>query len=203
MNKTRVNLYSASLLPPKQRLTFSRLVVAVVAVVGLSALLYGFSWYQVNQLKDQQRQASITKAQQSQLKEQLETQIAQRMPNNELVAQVELQSQRLELKKLLKDELAQRTALISQGYSPILTDLASVSDGSVWLSRIYFNQQHIEFEGFGQQPYSIPLWIERLKTADTLKGFAFAAMTMDRGEDQPLAFKLTSTPEPSTNKGVK
>jgi Tfp pilus assembly protein PilN len=173
----------------------------VIAIIGLSALLYGFFWYQVNQLKDQHRQTSIINAQQTQLKEQLETQIAQRMPNNELVTQVELQSQRLELKKLLKDELALRTAFISQGYSPMLTDLAAVSDGSVWLSRIYFNQHHIEIEGFGQQPYSIPLWIERLKTADTLKGFAFAAMTMDRGEDQPLAFKLTSTPEASTNKG--
>ncbi|QIR13359.1 fimbrial assembly protein [Shewanella aestuarii] len=203
MNKTRVNLFSASLLPPKQRLTFTHLVAAVVAVVGLSVLLYGFSWYQVNQLKQQHRQASQAKEQQSQLKEQLEIQIAQRMPNSELVAQVELQAQRLELKKLLKDELAHRTALISQGYSPILTDLAAVSDGSVWLSRIYFNQQHIEFEGFGQQPYSIPLWIDRLKTADTLKGFAFAAMTMDRGEDQPLAFKLTSTPALSAAKGIK
>ncbi|AVV84047.1 MSHA biogenesis protein, MshI2 [Shewanella putrefaciens] len=32
----------------------------------------------------------------------------------------------------------------------------------------------------------------KLKTTNTLKGQAFSSMTMDRGEDKPLAFTLTS-----------
>jgi Tfp pilus assembly protein PilN len=132
-------------------------------------------------------------------KTQLELQIAARQPDANLVAKVELEQQRLDLKKLLKDELSQRNTLISQGYSPMLTDLAAVADANVWLSHITIEQQdtdvqRIEFEGYGRNPQSIPLWIDKLKTTSTLKGYAFSAMTMDRGEAQPLAFKLISQP---------
>jgi len=190
--KTKVNLYSATLLPPKQRLNFLTLSVSVAVLLGLTVLLYVVESYQFNELQHQASQAAQKNNRLVEQKDNLEAQVAQRVPDQDLVTRVELEEQRLTLKRLLKAELENRTALISQGYSPMLTDLAAVADANVWLSRIYFNEQQIEFEGFGQQPSSIPRWIERLKTADTLKGFAFAAMTMDRGENQPLAFKLTS-----------
>lgn len=192
MIKTKVNLYSATLLPPKQRLNFLTLSVAVAVLLGLTVLLYVVESYQFYELQHQASQAEQKNNRLVEQKDNLEAQVAQRVPDQDLVTRVELEEQRLTLKRLLKAELENRTALISQGYSPMLTDLAAVADANVWLSRIYFNEQQIEFEGFGQQPSSIPRWIERLKTADTLKGFAFAAMTMDRGENQPLAFKLTS-----------
>lgn len=192
MIKTKVNLYSATLLPPKQRLNFLTLSVSVAVLLGLTVLLYVVESYQFNELQHQASQAAQKNNRLVEQKDNLEAQVAQRVPDQDLVTRVELEEQRLTLKRLLKAELENRTALISQGYSPMLTDLAAVADANVWLSRIYFNEQQIEFEGFGQQPSSIPRWIERLKTADTLKGFAFAAMTMDRGENQPLAFKLTS-----------
>ena len=154
--------------------------------------VYVVESYQFYELQHQASQAAQKNNRLVEQKDNLEAQVAQRVPDQDLVTRVELEEQRLTLKRLLKAELENRTALISQGYSPMLTDLAAVADANVWLSRIYFNEQQIEFEGFGQQPSSIPRWIERLKTADTLKGFAFAAMTMDRGENQPLAFKLTS-----------
>lgn len=192
MIKTKVNLYSATLLPPKQRLNFLTLSVSVAVLLGLTVLLYVVESYQFYELQHQASQAEQKNNRLVEQKDNLEAQVAQRVPDQDLVTRVELEEQRLTLKRLLKAELENRTALISQGYSPMLTDLAAVADANVWLSRIYFNEQQIEFEGFGQQPSSIPRWIERLKTADTLKGFAFAAMTMDRGENQPLAFKLTS-----------
>ncbi|WP_434930678.1 fimbrial assembly protein [Shewanella sp. HL-SH8] len=194
MIKSRINLYTASLLPPKQRLNFTRLMAALAVLLSVSILLYGLAWHQLNNMQHELQQANAQQQMLIENKNNLEQQVAQRVPDRDLVARVELEEQRLVLKRLLKNELEQRTALISQGYSPILTDLAVVSDASVWLSRIYFNQTQIEFEGFGLQPSSIPRWIERLNTAETLKGFAFATMTMDRGEDQPLAFKLTSMP---------
>ena len=192
MIKTKVNLYSATLLPPKQRLNFLTLSVSVAVLLGLTVLLYVVESYQFCELQHQASQAEQKNSRLVEQKDNLEAQVSQRVPDQDLVTRVELEEQRLTLKRLLKAELENRTALISQGYSPMLTDLAAVADANVWLSRIYFNEQQIEFEGFGQQPSSIPRWIERLKTADTLKGFAFAAMTMDRGENQPLAFKLTS-----------
>ena len=197
MIKTRVNLYSDSLLPAKLRLTFARMMLFVGILVLGSISLYVFWTLQTGTLETSAQHAEAEKEVYAQQIIQLEEQIVARKPDVTLVTSVELAEKRLELKRALTKELSQRTALISRGYSPLLTDLASVSDPKVWLSRITVNsvgQQRLAFEGFGQNPHDIPVWIDRLRTTDTLKGYAFAAMTMDRGDAQPLAFKLTSQP---------
>ncbi|MCL1068476.1 fimbrial assembly protein [Shewanella olleyana] len=195
MIKTTVNLYSADLLPAKLRLSFERMMMMVAGLVFISLFSWAIGYWLVSGLEADVAKVSAQKSQLDEQKIQLEQQIANRVPDPELVARVELEQQRLDLKKLLSTELNQRDNVISRGYSNLLTDLASVSDGSVWLSRIAVNEQRFEFEGFGAKPQSIPKWVEALKHTDTLKGYAFATMTMDRGESQPLAFKLSSAPE--------
>ncbi|GGB62860.1 fimbrial assembly protein [Shewanella inventionis] len=197
MIKTSVNLYSDNLLPIQQRLTLTRLMSVLGLFVVIFIVLYGVVMWQQQQLQAKQQQASHDNVQLNDQKIALEAQIAARKPDSALVAQVELEEQRLELKIRLKDELSQRQNLISKGYSPMLTDLASVADANVWLSHISIVQQdngpqRVEFEGYGRNPQSVPLWIDKLKNTETLKGYAFSAMTMDRGDDQPLMFKLTS-----------
>lgn len=197
MIKTSVNLYSDNLLPIQQRLTLTRLMSVLGLFVVIFIVLYGVVMWQQQQLQAKQQQASHDNVQLNDQKVALEAQIAARKPDSALVAQVELEEQRLELKIRLKDELSQRQNLISKGYSPMLTNLASVADANVWLSHISIVQQdngpqRVEFEGYGRNPQSVPLWIDKLKNTETLKGYAFSAMTMDRGDDQPLMFKLTS-----------
>ena len=197
MIKTSVNLYSDNLLPIQQRLTLTRLMSVLGLFVVIFIVLYGVVMWQQQQLQAKQQQASHDNVQLNDQKVALEAQIAARKPDSALVAQVELEEQRLALKIRLKDELSQRQNLISKGYSPMLTDLASVADANVWLSHISIVQQdngpqRVEFEGYGRNPQSVPLWIDKLKNTETLKGYAFSAMTMDRGDDQPLMFKLTS-----------
>ena len=199
MIKTGVNLYSADLLPKKQTLTFSRMLLALAIFIGCSALLYSVGKWDTDELQMLNQQESSKKNSLAEQKKQLEQQIAARKPDADLVAKVELEQQRLALKKLLKDELSQRDMLISKGYSPLLTDLAAIADANVWLSHIIIEQQkngtqRIEFEGYGRNAQSIPLWVDKLKSSTTLTGYAFSAMTMDRGKGEPLAFKLISQP---------
>ncbi|EGM68519.1 MSHA biogenesis protein MshI [Shewanella sp. HN-41] len=197
--KSRVNLYSATLLPPEQRLTFARLMTYATGLVLLCVIVGAYSYWQLNQSEFALQQASSQKQRLDQQKLELEAQIAARKPDPALVARVDLESQQLALKQLLMSELAVRTSLTSRGFGPVLKDLARVSDASVWLSRIAINEQHFIFEGFADHPQSIPLWVGKLKTTNTLKGQAFSSMTMDRGEDKPLAFTLMSeTPVEST-----
>ncbi|MEL4281366.1 MULTISPECIES: PilN domain-containing protein [Shewanella] len=196
MIKSRVNLYSAALLPPKQSLTFAKLMSYTLGLVLVCAILAAFSYWQLTESQRALSQASTQKQQFDQQKAELEAQIAARKPDPELVARVELESQQLELKQLLMSELALRSSLTSRGFAPVLKDLAMVADASVWLNHIVINEQHFMFEGFADHPQSIPQWVGKLKTTNTLKGQAFSSMTMDRGEDKPLAFTLTSeTPE--------
>uniref|UniRef100_Q0HZI9 Fimbrial assembly family protein n=1 Tax=Shewanella sp. (strain MR-7) TaxID=60481 RepID=Q0HZI9_SHESR len=196
MIKSRVNLYSAALLPPKQSLTFAKLISYTLGLIAVCIILAAFSYWQLAESQQALGQAATQKQQFEQQKAELEAQIAARKPDPELVARVELESQQLELKQLLMSELALRSSLTSRGFAPVLKDLAMVADASVWLNHIVINEQHFMFEGFADHPQSIPQWVGKLKTTNTLKGQAFSSMTMDRGEDKPLAFTLTSeTPE--------
>lgn len=199
MIKSRINLYSLTLLPPKQRLTFASLMAYCMGLVVLCVIVGAYSYWQSHQSQQVLQQAKLQKKQLDQQKVELEAQLATRLVDPALVAQIDFESQQLELKQLLVRELAQRAAISSRGFAPVLKDLATVSDGSVWLSHIGINEKHFVFEGFAEHPQSLPLWISKLKTTNTLRGQAFSSMTMDLGEDKPLAFKLTSeTPvEPS------
>lgn len=192
MIKSRVNLYTPALLPPKQRLTFARLGAYAFVFLLLCAVSGAYSYWQVSRLQQAQQLAAQQKQQFDAQKLTLEAQIAARKPDPSLVARVGLESQQLELKQLLMGELSLRSALTSRGFAPVLKDLASVSDASLWLSHIVIHDQDFMFEGFADHPQSIPQWIGRLKTTHTLKGQAFSSMTIDRGEDKPLAFTLRS-----------
>lgn len=190
--KLRVNLYSELLFPAEIRLSFLRLnqlLLSVVLVLLLSsALAYGL----VDKLGSVKSDSQQTKATLDARKLELEDQLAQRQPSAPLVAEVELKAQQLELKQMLIGKLSQQQAFTSLGYSPLMTDLASVADRSIWLNRIQVNENRYIFEGYTSNPKSVPNWIDRLKTTSTLKGHSFASMTMLQGEDQPLAFRLTS-----------
>ncbi|MCL1094168.1 PilN domain-containing protein [Shewanella kaireitica] len=190
--KLRVNLYSESLFPTELRLSFLRLnqVLAglVIALLLGSVVAYGF----VSSLESEKTELQHAKALLDEQKVELEDEIAKRKPSATLVAEVELKAQQLELKQMLIGKLSQQEELTSYGYSPLMTDLASVADRSIWLNRIQVNENRYIFEGYTSNPQSVPNWIDRLKTTTTLKGHAFASMTMSLGEDQPLAFKLTS-----------
>lgn len=190
--KLRVNLYSDTLFPPELRLSFvklSQVLLGLVVVLLLSSLLvFGFN----AKLESEKNALMITKQRLDSEKKDLEAALAKRGPSEDLVAEVTLKAQQLELKQKLFGKLSQQEMLTSYGYSPLMTDLASVANASIWLNRIQVNENRYIFEGYTASPESVPLWIDRLKTTTTLKGHAFASMTMSLGDNQPLAFKLTS-----------
>ncbi|WP_299805412.1 PilN domain-containing protein [uncultured Shewanella sp.] len=201
--KLRVNLYSDTLFPPELRLSFLRLNQAMLVIaVGLlcaSALVFALN----TSLESDKTQLVQAKQALDAEKKDLEAALAKRGPSEALVDEVNLKAQQLELKQQLFGKLSQQEVLTSYGYSPLMTDLASVADSSLWLERIQVNEKSFVFEGFTSSPKSVPLWIERLKTTTTLKGHAFATMTMNLGENQPLAFKLTSAATPTDKELIK
>ncbi|MCL1050057.1 fimbrial assembly protein [Shewanella abyssi] len=197
--KLRVNLYSESLFPAELGLSFLRLNQVLVGLVLVLLLSSAIAYGLVSSLASEKAELQQTKATLDRQKTELEADLAKRLPSASLVAEVELKAQQLALKQMLMGKLSQQEALTSFGYSPLLTDLASVADRSIWLNRIQVNENRYIFEGYTSSPQSVPNWIDRLKTTTTLRGHAFASMTMSLGEDQPLAFKLTSDVETGSN----
>lgn len=171
-------------------------VFIVLAVIG-----YGASYWLLSQVNAELKTVSDTKRQLDAEKSQLEQELNARVPDQKLVQRANLEQQQLDLKRLLLGELSKREALTSKGYSQLLTELAQVSDPSVWLERIQVKDQDYIFQGYSQHPEGVPLWLEKLKSTETFKGQAFATMSMNRGEDKPLAFTLTSSPEGLSDNG--
>ncbi|WP_394389672.1 PilN domain-containing protein [Shewanella woodyi] len=193
--KTRVNLYSESLLPAELRLSFRRIVTGIIAILLLFSFSSIFTYMLVLDLEADNRELTTQKSSLEIEKRGLEAEIAQRSPDAKLVAKVDLLAQQIELKRMLLGELSQREALTSKGYSPLMKDLARVANSSIWLNRFQVEGDNFIFEGYTATPHSVPLWVDRLKMTETLKGQAFASMTMNRGEDKPLSFTLASTGE--------
>ncbi|MGL5905196.1 MAG: PilN domain-containing protein [Shewanella sp.] len=192
MSKFRVNLYSAALLPPKQRLTFSALLRYASLGVLLLSLTAFYAYWQLHLSEQALAQALQQKQLVDQQKAELEAKLLAHKPDAALVTEVALASDQLALKQLLIDELAQRASFTRRGFAAVLQDLAAISDTKVWLSRIRIDEQQYTFEGYAEHPQSIPQWVGKLKDSHSLKGQAFSAMSMDRGEGKPLAFTLVS-----------
>lgn len=192
MLKTRVNLYSSSLLPVKVALSFARLGTLVVLLL-LGVLLLGglFSW-KLSQIQLELGSATLEQAGLLAQKQTLESQVASHQPDPALVAEVEAKAQHIEFKHLMLSGLGDQKGSMSRGFASLLTELATVADDNSWLSRIQVEGDSFQFEGYARHPQSVPQWIARLKTTNSLRGHGFAAMTMERDEGKPLAFTLTS-----------
>lgn len=199
--KTRINLFSQSLLPPKLLLSFKQVNILSSTVIIFALLAFGTSYWFLNQTQAELELVRAEKRQLDQSKSQLEQELNARVPDQKLVQRANLEQQQLDLKRLLLGELSKREALTSQGYSQLFTELAQVSDSSVWLERIQVKDQDYKFQGYSQHPESVPLWLEKLKLTETFKGQAFATMSMNRGEGEPLAFVLTSSLEGISDSG--
>ena len=197
--KTRINLYSESLLPAELRLSFKRAALGLIILLVLCVVGSTLSYVLVLGLESDHVELTSKKKSLDLEKTDLEAKIAQRLPDAKLVAKVDLLAQQIELKRLLLVELTKREALTSHGYSPLMEDLARVANASIWLNRFQVEEDNFVFEGFTASAHSVPLWVDRLKMTETLKGQAFASMTMNRGDVQPLSFTLTTTAHTEAN----
>ncbi|MXR69295.1 fimbrial assembly protein [Shewanella sp. JBTF-M18] len=190
--KLRVNLYTASLLPPRLRLSFMRLLQLGFGLLVFLLAANLLAYLHLGSLETDKHQLLSDKAAFDQEKAQLEQAIAKRSASQALVQQVDLLSQQVELKRLLLGELSHVETLTSKGYSPLLTGLARVTDDQLWLSRIQVQEDQFVFEGYSAAPNAVPLWLARLQGVEPLKGQAFSTLTMNRGDKQPLGFVLRS-----------
>jgi Tfp pilus assembly protein PilN len=192
MSKTRVNLFSAELLPAKLRLSFARTIIISLVLLLLGGGILISIWWQQQQINQRlqtvQQQNNVLEQQ----KDSLQQALAKHQPAVTLQAKVSQMTQEQQLKTLLLNELTKREQFKSSGFTNMLQELAAVADGSVWLSHIRLAPESLLFEGYTLKPENVPNWVVRLGDTDSFKGKAFAAMTMNRGEQPPLAFRLTT-----------
>ena len=193
--KTRINLLTQDLLPPELIISFERLIQLTLLILVVGGAANAWYYWENSSLSGELAHHHQTRNQLQSEKQALEQKVNNHKPDPRLVAQVQATDERLLVKQKLLAELDRRSDITSEGFSTLLTDLAGVSAPKLWLTRIQAANQRFSFEGYSVQAQTVPFWIDQLKTTDTLKGYAFSAINMDRGEGQPIAFVLSSKPE--------
>lgn len=193
--KTRVNLLTPDLLPPELLISLERLAQVVVIVLLLGGSLNAWFYFQNDQLTTELSQHKQTNGDLKTRTKDLEQRISNHKPDARLVAQVAATDEKLQVKQRLLDELDRRSDITSEGFSTLMTDLAGVTAPKLWLTSFQAENQRFNFEGYSVQAQTVPFWVEQLKTTETLRGYAFSAINMEREPGLPISFTLSSKPE--------
>jgi hypothetical protein len=109
-----------------------------------------------------------------------------------------------ERKRKLETALAERTQALramesgalgalgrTEGYAPVLRALAGLSMEGVWLTRVQFSDENGEASIIGRalRPGLVPIYLERLRSEERLRGQQFASLEITR-QTTPSAASL-------------
>jgi hypothetical protein len=192
----QINLYQASLRPPRQWLSVSQLMLAVSVLIGaLAAFSLGQWWW----LSHSHTRLLLATQQQQQLTQRIE----------QLTKQLVLNSNDSELKKTLSDKQAELqdkqsvlTALSgkhfgnTRGFTEQFTGLARQHVEGVWLTGLYIHAggEKLNLEGSTYQAELVPRWLQRLAQEPSFQGIEFKTMLMQRvDKSSQINFDLRST----------
>lgn len=188
--KRRVNLFNASLLPKKQRLSLTNL--AIVLVVTLVGLVAGqvFLGQQIDRnqdlISDYERQ---NKRMQSQI-ETLSEQVAARKPDQSLAQQIELLTRQSQALTELADELDNRSVMANPGFSNLMRDLAEASDNQVWLQHFKLAEEGVSMKGMAQTADAVPNWLHQLGQKPSLQGQSLSEFRLTGELNGPFSFAI-------------
>ncbi len=192
--KTRVNLYSETLLPKKLVLSFHKLSLLLALLLGVAIVAVSTLYWQSQQVMQQLNVAIQTSADFEQERQQLEQQLAVHKPANKWVMKVDQQRKLLNIKNRLLDELSQRKEVQSESYAQLLTELAETADGGSWLTHIQIDENNLQLAGDAIEAVAVPRWLERLQTTDTLSGRKFDGVKFTRKKEGVISFELIAKP---------
>ncbi|RYV03461.1 hypothetical protein SOPP22_04135 [Shewanella sp. OPT22] len=194
--KLSINLYSSELLPKKLRLSFARLIAALVLVPLISGLYFVVNYIEKVDVQSQIVHANQLKQQLTQKQDTLKKQLELHKPTKALLDEVAISRQRLELTQKLISKVGNSDQFQSKSYQVLLEDLAATADGSTWLTHIIVEDQKVDLTGETQQAAAVPAWIKRLGKTSALAGVSFNQLIVNRNRDNVLQFQINSQPAP-------
>ena len=204
--KLSVNLYSASLLPKKLRLSFFRLTLVVIILPCIAALYSAMSFMTQQKLEAQLNTATLQQQHLMNEQDALKQRLELHKPAADLVYQLAKTKTKLELTRQLSFKVSNTEQHQSQSYQALLEDLAQTADGSIWLTNIDVDGQHINLTGETQKAAAVPAWIKRLSGTESLADVSFNQLLINREQNNVLHFRINSqiqTEQELSGEGVK
>ena len=187
--KHRLNLYTPDLAPKLDLLSLNSVVGMSSAVAILLTLVWAALAWNGQGLSDELR---VMQNQQRQLQaevDSLKLALENRKPDPVLESKVASKQKVLERQERLLQEFAKREVIKTQGFAPLLTDLASQSKGDLWLSGIEVSETDMLLDGQVNRPEAFPQWLQRLANTRSFTGKTFDTARVYKDNDV-LRFEL-------------
>jgi UTP:GlnB (protein PII) uridylyltransferase len=179
----QINLLLPELRPHRDWLTASRLVVGLVAVVGVLVIAGLWNSWQASRLEDDLQVAQQTLAEQSARTEALERDVAGRATDRELVREMETREQRLAQTRELYEFMSTTSLGNLTGYSEHLKDLSRASFQGLWLTQVSIagDAGNVVLRGSALQAAMLPDFVGRLSMGDSeIRNQRFSRLTSTR-----------------------
>lgn len=177
----QVNLYQPIF--RKQRRKFSAttmLQAAVLMVLGIG-LMYGYTYWQVRQLRMDVAQTDKQLASLTKRLDETMSQFGERLQSKDLQAQVQKLQQQLVEKQNLQQVL-QSAQFNTQGFSGYFIAFARQHIPEVWITGLDITgaAEQLTLSGRSTNPELVPRYLQRLSSETRLSGIEFQSFQMTR-----------------------
>lgn len=189
--KTRINLYSPTMLPPKPRLTLASLSLVALLLIVVMGSAIGVQKWRVSQIEAEREIARVEQQRLADQVLQLSTKLAQQRPSPQLIAAVDQANAKLSGLEQIKDLLAQDKFLIEPGFSNLMNDLSVAADRQVWLQQFDVASGQLRLAGMAQRAAAVPAWIDKLGAQKSLQGRALSKLMIDGEGTGPIRFEAS------------
>jgi Tfp pilus assembly protein PilN len=180
----QINLFDPQFRQKKGRFTLAQLVQAMVVVLLLSAVYYGYAAYQLGELT---RRADEMAARQATEQAKL-ARFAAEMPALQSPEQLQAELDRLQAQvdaqQQIMDTLQGGEMGNTDGYSGYLQAFARQSVAGMWLTgfEIVGDGAELSLSGGALKPELVPAYIRKLGQEPVMRGKTFAALKMEQGK---------------------
>lgn len=190
--KTVVNLYVAALQPVQRRFTLGRsvfglsLMLAVLLLAGLG-LQVALQRAQTNLAQVQTELAT-----QREQVQQLTTSLQQRRGDPVLATQLADTQTSITRAERVLTLLDQQSVATSTSYATLLTDIAMIAPGELWLTEIRARDAQLGFAGLTEDAAALPRWMATFDSRPSLRARQFAIFALRENDQGLLQFELQS-----------
>ncbi len=184
----QINLFN----PLFRKLEFSwtsadAMLYGVAALVALTALYSGYLNYRLNRV---QREAQAVEQQFNDMtsrRDQLQTALAQRKPNQQLADEVAALEAKLKARQQIVEILQSGALGTTSGFSEYMRAFSRQTVNGLWLTGFDITNHDLVIEGRTLSPDLLPDYLQRLNQEPALQGKQFAALHISRPPAEPAA----------------
>lgn len=205
--KTVVNLYVTSLKPEHRRFTLARTVLGLALLVGGLVCTGGALQVMLARAETSLGQLQAELASQQAQVQQLSTTLTERRGDPALATRLAKTQAAIASAEQTLTLLQQQSDPRALSYARLLTDIAALAPGDLWLTQIQAHDAQLGFMGLTQNAAALPRWLATFDSRPSLKGQQFEIFALRENEQGLLEFELQSERSAATmstgSKGVR